>query len=448
MFRLLGFCRVCRLSSGLALLTTSATMMLSACDRTSSIVGPTSAKASAGSLHSRPHTVDDQYRQVGARVPEFGGLYLGDAGPIIVLTRSEALASARAAINEVFGSKFEERYRAAAWQSVPGAYSYIALGNWRDMLTRSVLRGVNGVSSTGLDQKRNRVRVGVTTDAGLLVVQAALAQLTIPSAAVIIEMEQPDRSLQGTLNDRERPAAAGYVIVSSNNVCTMGPIATVSGNFTEYFLTASHCTAVQAFDDGGSTYQPFVSTANFIGQEFRDTHEHPEDCLVTVCIYADAALVQCESVSFCNFTQIARTLFPAGPGQGSGSLELDPQQPSFEIFNVEGYHGSAPPMVNDRIDKVGATTGWTYGDVLDTCRNTAVGANKMLLCQVRVRALAGEGDSGAPAWGGSGLFGIVPLFHGIVASGNQSGTEYSYSPMTAIYQELFIDRESLYFCSC
>lgn len=210
MLRLLGFYRVSRLSSGLALLATSATMMLSACERTPPIVGPTSPKTTAGSLHSRPHTVDDQYRQVGARVPEFGGLYLGSAGPIIVLTRSEAIASARAAINEVFGSRFEERYRAAVWQAAPGTYSYIALGNWRDILTRSVLRGVNGVSSTGLDQKRNRVRVGVTTDAGLRVVQTALAQLSIPRDAVIIEMEQPDRLLQGTPRDRERPAAVAW----------------------------------------------------------------------------------------------------------------------------------------------------------------------------------------------------------------------------------------------
>lgn len=44
------------------------------------------------------------------------------------------------------------------------------------------------------------------------------------------------------------------------------------------------------------------------------------------------------------------------------------------------------------------------------------------------------------------MFTLYQLFHGIVVSGSQPGSEYDYTSMTAIYQELRLHPETFYFC--
>ncbi|MEO7713372.1 MAG: hypothetical protein ABIV10_10690 [Gemmatimonadaceae bacterium] len=164
------------------------------CERPSPVIVPAKTVSGASSsVRARPHTIDDQFRSVGALVPEFGGFYLDDSGrPTVVLTRDDALPAARAALTSVFEAGFGR----APWQSASGRYGYLALANWRDDLTKKLLRGVNGVSSTGLDHMRNKVRVGVTSDAGSRAVTEALAKLGIPTDAVIIAFEEPDKLLR------------------------------------------------------------------------------------------------------------------------------------------------------------------------------------------------------------------------------------------------------------
>ena len=169
-----------------------------ACDRTDprAASGPPHTQSAASPPH-RVRTVDDQYRQVGSHVAEFGGVFLDGGNPVVVLTKQSALPAARGALNLVFGVRFERRYRDAAWQSTPGRFSYVALADWRDVLTRNALRGVNGISSTGLDQRRNRVRIGITSNPGRRAAIDALGRYGIPPDAVVIEAEDPDRDLHG-----------------------------------------------------------------------------------------------------------------------------------------------------------------------------------------------------------------------------------------------------------
>ena len=58
------------------------------------------------------------------------------------------------------------------------------------------------------------------------------------------------------------------------------------------------------------------------------------------------------------------------------------------------------PSVGDTVNKVGITTGWTSGEVVDTCAQTELpNSDRVLLCQTIVINMEADlGDSGAPVF--------------------------------------------------
>ena len=117
---------------------------------------------------------------------------------------------------------------------------------------------------------------------------------------------------------------------------------------------------------------------------------------------------------------------------GLGSLTIDPANPTFTI-NARGIANK-----DASVDKVGRTTGWTRGTVSNTCVDTGVqGSTIVLLCQTFVTSsnvIVQGGDSGSPVFAiGSG--GNVTLLGGLWG-GNQSGTQFVYSPIANIEAEL------------
>ena len=85
-----------------------------------------------------------------------------------------------------------------------------------------------------------------------------------------------------------------------------------------------------------------------------------------------------------------------------GNLTIDTAEPTFRIVQI----GSA--VAGNWVDKVGATTGWTYGFLDDTCidmRHTLMAMTQLLLCQNSVSgygdvpgSLSASGDSGSPVF--------------------------------------------------
>ncbi|WP_411280059.1 hypothetical protein [Gemmatimonas sp.] len=92
--------------------------------------------------------------------------------------------------------------------------------------------------------------------------------------------------------------------------------------------------------------------------------------------------------------------------------------------------------IGQTIHKIGATTGWTSGQVERSCVNANVANSPItLLCQTFVRGLdvvVDAGDSGAPAFLQSGdenvLFGIV--------WGRTDVGEFVFSPLEGIVRDL------------
>jgi hypothetical protein len=140
---------------------------------------------------TRALTWDEQYRKVGIQVPSFGGFSVDPAGrAVVVLLNPDALPAARAAMRNVF--RLGGRFPDPEWHVIQGQYSYIQLADWRDRLIPRLL-GVPGVTVIGLDQRRNRVTVGIASDTMRGTVSAALAELGVPASAVIIELRGPIR---------------------------------------------------------------------------------------------------------------------------------------------------------------------------------------------------------------------------------------------------------------
>ena len=117
---------------------------------------------------------------------------------------------------------------------------------------------------------------------------------------------------------------------------------------------------------------------------------------------------------------------------GLNSLTIDSANPTFTI-TAEGVAN-----VGATADKVGRTTGWTRGTVSNTCVNTGVsGSTIVLLCQTFVTAsgvIVQGGDSGSPVFA-TGSGNNVTLLGGLWG-GNQSGTQFVYSPIANIRSEL------------
>jgi len=95
---------------------------------------------------------------------------------------------------------------------------------------------------------------------------------------------------------------------------------------------------------------------------------------------------------------MVRPIFFDGPGVTKiGSIAISPTTPYFSIV------GFGSPVENERLEKVGRTTGWTWGHAGATCEiqylNPVGCANRRkLLCQCYADYGANAGDSGAPVF--------------------------------------------------
>jgi hypothetical protein len=91
-----------------------------------------------------------------------------------------------------------------------------------------------------------------------------------------------------------------------------------------------------------------------------------------------------------------------------GSTTIDPNNPRFGIVEEVPY-----PMGGETLHRVGSASGWTYGTVVDTCRDIpGLESDVKMLCQDLIDYGSAGGDSGAPVFfwyegtGGVDLYGV------------------------------------------
>jgi hypothetical protein len=129
----------------------------------------------------------------------FGGLWLEGTVLHVNLVdlskREEARAALKTELRGEFGPGAPGGQRAAVDLDRivfhPGRYDYVQLTGWYVRLPASL--GYEGVTSTDIDERRNRIRIGVRDDANAERVRRRIPELGIPPEAVLVEREEPAR---------------------------------------------------------------------------------------------------------------------------------------------------------------------------------------------------------------------------------------------------------------
>lgn len=383
--------------------------------------------------------------EVARAVPGFGGYFLDASGaPTVYLTDPGRRADAEQALA---GFLADRGFTAADLRVRQGAYGYAQLESWYRQARPNVF-GVAGVILGDVDEANNRVRFGVADATAATAVQSAVAQLGIPTDAVVIQQRAPIRTV-ATLRDDVSPLQGGLQInflnvggvVGVSLVCTLGFNAVIDG--VSSFITNSHCSQVEGGEETPTDYyQPLqdtdgdrmVNPENLIAVEADDPHWFISlDCPLSPafqCRWSDAsrAAYVPTAAAEARLGRIARTVRPS-----TSLTDVELTIDGFFTIKREQARG----VVGEVANKVGRTTGWTFGTTTETCVDViALGTTHIRLCQEFVAAVVDGGDSGSPVFrrnGGSNVTLLGVLWGG---STDDANPEFVYSPMFGIEREL------------
>lgn len=334
---------------------------------------------------------EQPFVEIAEAVPSFGGFFV-EEGTLVGLVSDPSDASAVAqALNALRAD--EPALASLSIETRPADYSFRELAAWRDLAFDHALVAFDGVFTLDLDERSNRVEIGIESEALREPVMEVLSEFGVPEDAVVFQRAAPDVPLAESLTDRLRPVRGGNEIylwdlsLGFGGGCTFGFSAVLAGS--EVFFTASHCSYAQWDLDGTDVSQPEAADGNNLisVQEFRDPD--PFACAGTDCRYSDASAFQyaVPTDSF-DLGYISRVEGPPGDSTTAGSLVIDSSNPR---WRVTGKNCCLTMQVN----KIGATTGWTAGNVTDSCSDRTIEGG-IELCQALAGMFADDGDSGAP----------------------------------------------------
>lgn len=397
-------------------------------DYPSDPTGPEGFDHSLAPINPRQgQSLDDRFAEIARRVPGFGGVFFDQTGQLTVYMRDPSRApAARTAISQVFGSRDLPLLSARV---IVGKYDFTELKHWHDSAIQ-ILR-LPGTASLDIDDSNNRIRIGVTSQAARNVVLEELSRLGVPEEAVIIEQTSLTEQ-QGTLRDRLRAINGGIQIAKSNNVtCTLGFLAKRAGVWG--LVTASHCTAVQGGVESTRFYQNVFSSSNLVGTETVDPNYIglPGCPPGRRCRYSDAAFAALPA----GFVEGNLDDYDAGEvrttnfrGRTTGSITIAAER----LIDRE----ISDPFMGEELNKVGRSSGWTYGNVSAVCVTENVDQTDItMLCSDRVSAGSQGGDSGSPVFKLSSKPGRVDLY-GVLWGRNNDANAFVFSAMSNIEQEL------------
>lgn len=348
--------------------------------------------------------VDGLFAQVARTYPTFGGASIENGTLIVYITTPPSSAAQAGSVTEI-----RERLRGAqgmrtALQKSRSIvrrvrYGYAQLTRWRKA-ARPIVFASPDVRSLDIQEQSNQVVVGVRPGTPTGPLRRKLRDADIPEDAIRFE-EAAVPTLTATLRDAHMPVRGGHQLeFGRSSVCTAGFNAYFGGQ--PAYVTASHCTHVSA----AATGTVHTQGGRRIGREVFDPHRTaalsgcpPEHA----CRYSDVAIGRFDEAADFDYAALAR---PAESDSLAGPIALPPDLPAFSVQGEAAY-----PTHGETLHKVGRTTGWTHGQVIATCVDLRVGENTTLLCQDRVSAGVGGGDSGAPVFSvdadGVTLYGVL-----------------------------------------
>jgi hypothetical protein len=402
----------------------AASLLATACHDASGPAGPSATPDLTPPAALAVQGPTGEQVMLARQVAGFGGLFLDESGrPTVYLTdvrQRQAAERALAPIAQLHG------FDASALQVRQGEFTYQQLDGWFGTASARVM-SLPGVVWADMDEAGNRVRLGVESSAAAARARGLLARLGVPDAALVTQQSEPIRNAV-TLRNRVRSVRGGLQISFGNFLCTLGFNATAGG--VRSYITNSHCTNVQGGTEGTQHFQHDRFVANtFIGTEVADpTYFTGGACPAgRRCRFSDSSRGAYAAGVSQTLGRIART---TSRGQFSGSITISTANPFFTINSER-----ANSLVGQTVNKIGRTTGWTFGRVTNTCVTTNVGGSDITqLCQSFVNAGVGAGDSGSPVFNWSGSGGNVRLAG--ILWGSSGGTSFVFSPMSGIEHDL------------
>jgi hypothetical protein len=371
---------------------------------------------------AKGRTIDEQFAAIARQSPSFGGMYLDEERNVLYVYSWDQSAGAAALADAAVGAVFGDKRPSARIQILPARYGFHELKQWHDRLSPDVL-AMPGVVMTDIDDRSNRVTVGVESLESKGAIEDRLFEIGIPAEAVNI-VKTPAVALEASLRDRRRPLVGGLQIAfqsgGSTFLCTEGFNAVRAGVIG--FVTNSHCTAVQGGVQNTAIHQPTILlNLNHVGVETVDpTYFVGAPCPAgRRCRRSDSAFIRRDALVSSNQGRIARTAL--------GSFAWDGVS-TFRIVR------EADPLVGQVVTKVGRTTGRTAGVVQQTCANfNVLNTTITQLCQSRAAYLSNPGDSGSP------VFRIVnaPAVNDVALGGIHWGSGGVFSTISNIQRNVF-----------
>lgn len=286
-------------------------------------------------------------------------------------------------------------------------YSFRQLAEIRDLVCDSLFASGRGAKRLDLDERRNRVAIGVAPeefDETVRRMQQRLGALGIDRRAVVFDAvasyeADVARSTTTALPptslgvQRTDPLAGGLrvdvaAVGGGYRYCSIGFIAQRNGQLG--FVTASHCTAAMFLPDVGPAYQLSDGIGRHVGTEMSDPF--PGICWLgwAYCRDADAAWFGASGIWPMRVGSILRPV-----QQGSTQISADDAY-WYVTSEASGF------VLGQEVHKVGRVTGWTSGVVLGTCVDVwlawpldpPLAEFVAMRCGVSASYARGDGDSG------------------------------------------------------
>lgn len=254
---------------------------------------------------------ESEILRLEAASPGIGGIFFDPPSQslVVLVTPAGNPAGARAAVSNLIGNRAmftgtDQVLRAPNISVRSADYPFSHLVAWHRTLL-AVLADAEGWLSLDADERANRVRIGVATEAARASVEGLVAGTDVPREAISIHISTPMQTLvASTLRNRVRPAGGGLEIKNAlGERCSFGW--TLTSGTTWGFITAAHCSRYT--DGDGSTGEPFyqgaVTTNDLLGNVGTNPEWDVPNCTdddgnsYSVCTEADAMWIPVESAS-------------------------------------------------------------------------------------------------------------------------------------------------------
>ena len=408
------------------------------------ITGPARPQRSATVPPTRTRTIDDEFDDIAAVVPGFGGVFIGRDGVAYVYHTKPGQAGLLANLQ----SRLPAGLRDRQIQVLQGQYDFHQLRSWKDGAVNVL--NEPGTAFIDADEARNRVVIGVSDPGATERIVARAVELGVPKDALFIKIVQLATPHSSLNDDNVGNLASGLMVSVVDSAsfttlgqCTIGIVGTgesdsyyaayhygqpgppISADLWQdkyYVITNSHCSGADTARMGhvfpGTLMAQFSSTYGWVADKYYDPPFLPGTgwgCPVgRKCRGSDAAAYKLRS-SYCPYTYTCthypgfgtayRTTTPWGDStQYLGNNTIDGINGPWSIVSADNLLPIPKALyVGDSILKIGRNSGTTRGFVVTTCATSnQVGSTITIFCDDIADLYDAGGDSGAGVFVRSG----------------------------------------------